>query len=105
MTFTPGRGAPATAHIGRLASWSDSAEPGLRYFSGTGSYRKTFDVPAQWMKESRLLLDLGEVHELAHVWINGKDAGITIFVHNCPSLQRKARPTSTSFGSTAFTPW
>ena len=38
------------------------------------------------------------------VTMNGKAAGSTMFAHNCHSLQRKARPTSSSLGSTAFTP-
>src|SRR5581483_2970072 len=34
VTFTPGRGAPASAQFGTLQSWTESDS--LRYFSGTG---------------------------------------------------------------------
>ena len=36
--------------------------------------------------------------------MKGNAAGSTMLPHNCRSEQRKARPTSTSFGSTDFTP-
>ena len=29
-----------------LISWSEHADPGVKYYSGTATYRKTFDVPA-----------------------------------------------------------
>lgn len=77
VRFTPGRGAPSSAHFPALESWSDSADPGLRYFSGIGSYRTNLDVvdPAT-IARGRILLDLGEVHELAEVFVNGKSGGI-----------------------------
>ena len=37
--------------------------------------------------------------------MNGRAAGSTMFVHSCPSLQRKARPTSIRRASTFLTPW
>ena len=52
-------------------------EPGIRYFSGIATYRTEFTcteslaaegVPAQ--------LDLGRVHEVAEVWLNGERLGI-----------------------------
>jgi hypothetical protein len=77
VQFQPGRGAPASASVNALGSWSDSADPGVKYFSGTGTYLKSLEVPAEWLTPgSRLWLDLGAVHELATVSVNGHRLGI-----------------------------
>jgi hypothetical protein len=47
----------------------------IRYFSGTATYSNHFEVPATSLEHGRLLLDLGEVHEVASVSINGRPAG------------------------------
>ena len=40
----------------------------IKYYSGTGTYTKTVDVPAAWLKSGQdALLDLGDVRELADV--------------------------------------
>src|SRR5262249_30764767 len=50
---------------------------GIKYFSGTATYLKTFNVPAELLqdKSSRLFLDLGKVAVMAHVKLNGVDLG------------------------------
>jgi len=70
------RGAPAAVTQRTLESWSDSKIPGVKYFSGTGVYTETFELPKAALKRgTRLLLDLGEVRELAEVSLNGKALG------------------------------
>jgi hypothetical protein len=76
LSFQPGRGAPATPIAARIGSWTDFADAAIRYFSGTASYARTVKVPAAWKRDSRLLLDLGDVRELAEVFVNGKPQGI-----------------------------
>jgi hypothetical protein len=77
LSFEPGRGAPATIEVGQLESWSKHGDPGVRYFAGTGTYHRTLDVPAASLGQgSRLWLDLGEVHELAEVRVNGQSLGV-----------------------------
>jgi (4-O-methyl)-D-glucuronate---lignin esterase len=76
ITFQPHRGAPARIEQKTLRSWSDSNIPGVKYFSGTGTYTKTFLLPKAALKRgTRLLLDLGEVRELADISLNGKALG------------------------------
>jgi hypothetical protein len=72
VRFTPGWGAPAEARFDKLLSWSEHADPGIRYYSGTARYAARIDVPAgrEWM------LDLGDVREIAEVWLNGKSLGV-----------------------------
>ena len=77
VSFQLNRGAPPSITLDELTSWSDSADPGVKYFSGTGTYTKSIQAPADWLQSgSRLWLDLGEVKELAEVLINGTSLGI-----------------------------
>jgi hypothetical protein len=77
VTFQPNRGAPAKLTFDKLSSWSESADAGVKYFSGTGVYTKTVNAPAAWFKPgARLWLDLGDVKNLAEVIVNGKSLGI-----------------------------
>ena len=77
LRFTPGWGAPERVTLPSLISWSEHADPGVRYFSGTGTYAKTFQVPAGMLDAStRLTLDLGKIAVMARVKLNGNDLGI-----------------------------
>jgi hypothetical protein len=77
LSFQPDRGAPQKITMDKLASWSDNADEGVKYFSGTGTYTKSIQAPPDWFKRGpRLLLDLGEVKNLAEVAVNGKPLGI-----------------------------
>ena len=59
-----------------LMDWSDHAEEGVKFYSGTAVYRKRFTLPGLNSK-SKLFLDLGSVREVAEVRVNGKPCGIT----------------------------
>ncbi len=77
VKFEPDLGAPPTITLDKLTSWSDNADAGVKYYSGTGTYTKTLNAPADWFgKGSQLWLDLGDVKNLASVTINGKDLGL-----------------------------
>ncbi|WP_142530092.1 glycosyl hydrolase [Pedobacter westerhofensis] len=65
---------PADKHLDKLISWTKLNDSLATSFSGTGAYTRTFTMPRQLQGE--YLLNLGKVDESAHVWINGKDAGI-----------------------------
>lgn len=77
VRFDPKWGGPASAQFDRLVSWSERAEPGIKYYSGTATYRKSFDLPARQAKPAeRLWLDFGNLRELAAIRVNGRDLGI-----------------------------
>ncbi len=77
VRFQAGRGAPAEVKFNELTSWSQSAEPGVNYFSGTARYAKTLAIPANLLAPgNRLYLDLGKVAVMARVTLNGQDLGI-----------------------------
>ncbi len=77
LRFPAKAGAPARVTLDQLISWSRHSDPGVRYFSGTATYLKKFNVPAGLIAQGRrLYLDLGKVEVMAGVKLNGKDLGI-----------------------------
>jgi hypothetical protein len=76
LTFPPNWGAPAEADFPALISWTESADAGVKYFSGTATYHKQIDASQEWFRPgARVLLDLGTVKEIAEVSVNGKPVG------------------------------
>ncbi len=58
-------------HAAPLRDWSLSQD--LRYFSGHGHYSLDVQIPALYLRPGLALeLDLGEVHDVAEVWVNHK---------------------------------
>lgn len=77
VAFDPAWGAPATMNFPELISWSEHINQGIKYYSGAGFYTKTIEVPADWLVSPRRVhIDLGDVREVAEVFVNGKSAGI-----------------------------
>lgn len=77
--FDPKWGGPESVQFDRLVSWTTRPEPGIKYYSGTATYEKTFARPGSKLRTpaAELWLDLGKVRELAEVKVNGKSCGIT----------------------------
>ncbi len=80
--FDPKWGGPATAQFDSLVSWPTRPEPGIKYYSGTATYEKTFNLPQSAIgnRQSKIYLDLGDVRELAEVKVNSRSCGIV----RCP---------------------
>ncbi len=76
VNFDSRWGGPATATFAKLESWTARPEPGIRFYSGTAVYRKSFDIAPELIGRP-LVLDLGMLRELASVRVNGEDLGIT----------------------------
>jgi hypothetical protein len=58
-----------------LTSWTEFPE--MEGFSGTASYQSEIVIPASFTRDGRLLiLDLGEVCDVAEVLMNGEPAGV-----------------------------
>ena len=69
--------APLSIKADNLTSWSESPDAAIRYFSGTATYATTFNVePSQLTQTGSLGINLGNVHVMARVRLNGKDCGI-----------------------------
>ena len=76
MSFPSNWGAPPHVQFDKLISWTDSADDGVMYFSGTATYSKDIVAPAAWFKpRAKVVLDLGLVKEIAEVSVNGNAVG------------------------------
>ena len=63
--------------LGKLISWTDHSNDGVRYFSGTATYEKEIEIPAERLNAGReLWLDLGAVKNFAEVSLNGQSFGV-----------------------------
>lgn len=80
LRFQPNRGAPERLTLDALTDWSQHADAGVRFFSGTATYRKTFDwkplASTIANRQSPIFLDLGRVEVMARVRLNGQDVGV-----------------------------
>ena len=56
-----------------LSGWERNADGSENAFCGTMRYRASFDAP----RLDATTLDLGDVRQSAHVWLNGRDLGKT----------------------------
>ncbi|QIA07449.1 glycosyl hydrolase [Draconibacterium halophilum] len=63
---------PETYITTKLTSWTEQSDE-LQKFSGTASYKTTFEKPEG--DAPAYILDLGEVHESATVYMNGEKLG------------------------------
>lgn len=69
--FDPAWGAPEKEVVDSLKSWTEFEDEGIRYYSGTAVYRKLFRMERKNMKGMKIFLDLGNLHEMAVVTLNG----------------------------------
>ncbi len=61
----------------KAVSWTENTDEDVKFFSGTATYSKEVTIAAaQKAAGKRLLLDLGDVQNLARVRLNGKDLGV-----------------------------
>ena len=77
LRFPPGMGAPEHVTMEKLISWTEHADPGVKFFSGTATYLNALRVPESMLGKGRhVSLDLGSVQVIAEVKLNGRDLGI-----------------------------
>ncbi|MCS7462627.1 glycosyl hydrolase [Paenibacillus doosanensis] len=71
--------AAAESAIGRLSLGNWAETEGLEHFAGTITYTNTVSLESGAAKADSLILDLGEAHEMAEVWVNGEWAGVRMW--------------------------
>jgi hypothetical protein len=77
VSFDTTAGGPGQLVFATLEDWSQHASPTVRHFSGIAIYRRSFDLPESLRAGSaRIRLDLGAVHCMARVRLNGRDLGV-----------------------------
>jgi hypothetical protein len=72
LSFPPNWGAPEQVTLDNLISWTEHPDDGVKYFSGTASYTKSFRWDEKAEAGSHLILDLGYLKNFAEVELNGK---------------------------------
>jgi hypothetical protein len=73
VSFDPKWGGPQKVTFQALDDWSKRSEEGIKYYSGTATYRQKFKLSS--IPQNRSVLDLGKVQVMAQVKLNGKDLG------------------------------
>lgn len=77
VEFDPEWGGPKSRVFNELKDWTSFDEKGVKYYSGTADYNKTINVSKDLLNRNKSLwLDLGGVHVMARVKLNGKDVGV-----------------------------
>jgi hypothetical protein len=76
VTFPEKLGAPAKIQLAPLASLTTSTDDGVKFFSGTATYMKTFSAKSEWLQAgATTFIDLGRVGDIAEVTLNGHALG------------------------------
>lgn len=70
--FSPGWGAPQQVVTDQLKSWTEFDDPGIKYYSGTALYTQNFVLNKQDLTGKKLILNLGNVQEMASIKVNGQ---------------------------------
>lgn len=76
VSFDTAAGGPSSVTFDRLDSWAENSDEGIRYYSGTATYRKTFRANVDAGSADRMYLDLGKVEVMAEVLVNGQNLGV-----------------------------
>jgi hypothetical protein len=75
VSFTADQGTPQKAVFDQLQLWNEHKNDGIRYYSGSATYSKAFTLTAEQAR-GPARLQLGEVHDIARIYLNGKDLGV-----------------------------
>lgn len=76
ITFTKNWGAPEQLQTDTLKSWTAFKEEGMKYYSGTATYYKTFTLNNLKTSKNKIILNLGNVQEMASIRINGHQMSV-----------------------------
>jgi len=77
LQFAGNFGAPTPMTLDHLQSWTNLPDPNAKYFSGSATYSQDFQVSKDFLAPNqRLILDLGDLRDIATVHLNGQDLGI-----------------------------
>jgi len=76
VSFDPKWGGPENVVFEKLVLWNMHKDIGIRYYSGTAAYSNTFEIKQESYKDKQVYLDLGEMYNVAEVYVNGQSAGV-----------------------------
>ncbi|GAB2556925.1 hypothetical protein GCM10027085_55110 [Spirosoma aerophilum] len=77
VSFVPKLDQPFTLTLPNLIDFSQHSNPAVRYFAGSATYQKNLTIrPADRKANQRIILDLGALHNIAEVRLNGTELGV-----------------------------
>ncbi len=78
VQFDPNWGGPGSVTFPGLLDWTQHSDEGIKYYSGTAVYNKTFTIDFEPNEEIEYFLQLGNIQDvgIAEIKINGKDKGV-----------------------------
>jgi hypothetical protein len=78
VSFDPKWGGPENVDFDKLVDWTSRPEEGIKYYSGIANYHNTIKLPENIItgEKTDIYIDLGEVNNLARIYVNGKDLGV-----------------------------
>lgn len=80
VRFTYGWGFNPIQKFDSLVDWTKHPDKALSHYSGTASYKMAFTLPVGFLaKENAYTLELGTVGEMARVYLNGEEVGVSLF--------------------------
>jgi hypothetical protein len=92
VRFPANWGAPPRVTFGTLVSWTESEDPGIRAFSGVATYTTEIDLDSLPVAPDQPVhLDLGDVREVARVYLNGREVGLSSFTPHVLDLTGRLR--------------
>lgn len=74
VSFDPRWGGPSNMVFDKLQDWTSRPESGIKYYSGIATYWNSVVLPEKIQGD--VYLDLGEVCDMARVFVNGKNLGV-----------------------------
>lgn len=75
LSFQKQFGIDTVVNLHRLQDWTTFDNFDIKHYSGTATYRTSFDVNSTLLTKNSLILDLGEVNIAAKVFVNKKKSG------------------------------
>jgi hypothetical protein len=77
VRFYPKLSPSFSMEFSELIDFSKHPDEAVKYFAGTADYEKIIRIDAKDLaKNKRITLDLGELHDIAELTVNGKHAGV-----------------------------
>lgn len=77
VTFPDMKSKDTIFSFSNLIDWTTHEIEGIKYYSGTATYAKTFNIKDEMFAEAhKITIDLGQVNIAARVILNGKDLGV-----------------------------
>lgn len=73
VRFDPEWGRKEPMGFEKLLSWTEFSDPLVRYYSGKAVYENCFDLDKKRLRGKKVLLDLGNVQDVAVIRVNGHE--------------------------------